>query len=299
MTLVVGWTPDPSGRSALDLAAVLARSSGNPLHVVAVVPAPWPVPGPGRVDGEFAAWSADRGEHAVAAAQEHLAGHAPDVRARCSWTSARSASAGLDQAAREHDASTIVLGSSSEGLLGRVVTGATAGRLLHSSTVPVALAPRGYRAGPDERVGRVTCAFRDDADAVDLLTRTAAITHDVGAVLRVATFGVRGRTMYPPELAPSTEDDVLQAWTEQAARAQRCALGALDGGPFAPADVQTLLGVGRTWSHALDDVPWEHDDVLVVGSSSGGPFARVFLGSTATKIVRHSPVPVVVVPSRG
>ena len=37
-------------------------------------------------------------------------------------------------------------------------------------------------------------------------------------------------------------------------------------------------------------------DVLVVGSSAIGPVARVFLGSRATKIVQHSPVPVVVVP---
>lgn len=36
--------------------------------------------------------------------------------------------------------------------------------------------------------------------------------------------------------------------------------------------------------------------MLVVGSSASGPIARVVLGSQATKIVRHSPVPVVVVP---
>jgi nucleotide-binding universal stress UspA family protein len=36
--------------------------------------------------------------------------------------------------------------------------------------------------------------------------------------------------------------------------------------------------------------------VLVVGSSSIGPIARVFLGSRASRIVRHSPVPVIVVP---
>ena len=36
--------------------------------------------------------------------------------------------------------------------------------------------------------------------------------------------------------------------------------------------------------------------MLVVGSSSIGPVARVFLGSRADKIVRHSPVPVVLVP---
>jgi nucleotide-binding universal stress UspA family protein len=36
--------------------------------------------------------------------------------------------------------------------------------------------------------------------------------------------------------------------------------------------------------------------VIVVGSSDLGPIAQVFLGSRATKILRHSPVPVFVVP---
>jgi Universal stress protein family len=34
----------------------------------------------------------------------------------------------------------------------------------------------------------------------------------------------------------------------------------------------------------------------VVGSSSAAPAARVFLGSRASRIIRHAPVPVVVVP---
>jgi nucleotide-binding universal stress UspA family protein len=41
---------------------------------------------------------------------------------------------------------------------------------------------------------------------------------------------------------------------------------------------------------------WSDGDLLVVGSSRLGPLARVFLGSTATRIVRAAPVPVVVVP---
>jgi Universal stress protein family len=36
--------------------------------------------------------------------------------------------------------------------------------------------------------------------------------------------------------------------------------------------------------------------VLVVGSSRLGPVKRAFLGSNSTKIVRSSPVPVVVIP---
>jgi nucleotide-binding universal stress UspA family protein len=54
--------------------------------------------------------------------------------------------------------------------------------------------------------------------------------------------------------------------------------------------------MGEDWASAMNDVEWESGEVLVVGSSSLGAVARVFLGSHATKVVRHSPVPVVVVP---
>ena len=57
-----------------------------------------------------------------------------------------------------------------------------------------------------------------------------------------------------------------------------------------------VVGRGETWEEATEDVEWEDGDVLVVGSSSIGPIKRVFLGSRSSRIVRHSPVPVVVVP---
>ena len=57
-----------------------------------------------------------------------------------------------------------------------------------------------------------------------------------------------------------------------------------------------MIGRGTGWGEAIDDVGWDEGDVLVVGSSDLGPVAQVFLGSRATKILRHSPVPVFVVP---
>ena len=63
-----------------------------------------------------------------------------------------------------------------------------------------------------------------------------------------------------------------------------------------PRELETVIGHGESWDEALEDVEWEDGDVLVVGSSSIGPVAHVFLGSRANKFVRHSPVPVVVVP---
>jgi nucleotide-binding universal stress UspA family protein len=52
---------------------------------------------------------------------------------------------------------------------------------------------------------------------------------------------------------------------------------------------------GRDWEDALDSLPWEEGEVLVVGSSRLGPVVRVFLGSSSTKIVRSLPVPILVI----
>ena len=62
------------------------------------------------------------------------------------------------------------------------------------------------------------------------------------------------------------------------------------------ADVVSATAVGRSWADAMDDLDWHRQDVLIVGSSPTGAFSRIFLGSSAGKIVRHAPVPVIVVP---
>jgi nucleotide-binding universal stress UspA family protein len=60
--------------------------------------------------------------------------------------------------------------------------------------------------------------------------------------------------------------------------------------------VEAGIASGRNWEDALDSLPWEEGEVLVVGSSRLGPVQRVFLGANSTKIIRSSPVPVVVIP---
>jgi nucleotide-binding universal stress UspA family protein len=60
--------------------------------------------------------------------------------------------------------------------------------------------------------------------------------------------------------------------------------------------VTTVVGVGQGWHASLGSVPWQADELLVVGSKPAGTLAHVFLGSSATKIVRHAPVPVLILP---
>ena len=64
-----------------------------------------------------------------------------------------------------------------------------------------------------------------------------------------------------------------------------------------PENTTTEIAAGSGWVDAMDELEWEPGEVLVVGSSPIGPLARVFLGSRAIKIVRYSPVPVMVVPA--
>ena len=49
----------------------------------------------------------------------------------------------------------------------------------------------------------------------------------------------------------------------------------------------------------MASITWQTGEVLALGSSSMGPLARVFLGSRATKLIRHAPVPVIVLPHQG
>ena len=63
-------------------------------------------------------------------------------------------------------------------------------------------------------------------------------------------------------------------------------------------DVDVVIGTGTDWREAVDAIAWDAGDVLVLGSGAAGPLAQVFLGSAASKILRHAPVPVVIVPKR-
>jgi nucleotide-binding universal stress UspA family protein len=290
MTMVVGFAPDGRGRAVLHLAAMLARSAGDDLVVCAVVPLPWP-PSPARVDAEYRAYLEAAANDALGHARARLPS---DIPATYLVHHARSAPAGMLEVAERHDAGLIVAGSSAAGGTGHVTLGSATSRLLHSSPIPVALAPRGFRSKPDARVERVTAAYGGGAD--DLVVAAGAVAGRVGAGLRVASFAVRSRPPYTSGVGTSTEEAIIEEWTLEIRDAARAALEQVGDLPAAPADVEAVVGHGESWDEALEDVEWDDGDVLVVGSSSIGPIARVFLGSRASKIVRHSPVPVVVVP---
>ena len=176
MTIVVGYLPAKGGRASLDLAAVLARSGlAEPVAVVTVVPQHWTTPSMAKVDAEFAAWAHQQGEDALDQARQYLAAKWPDVAATFHQTHGRSVPSALTAACEELSGDLLVLGSSTDGRVGQIIVGSTATPLLHSSEVPIAIAPRGYRAAKGSALGRLTCSFAATEEAADLLTATAQL----------------------------------------------------------------------------------------------------------------------------
>jgi nucleotide-binding universal stress UspA family protein len=290
MTMLVAYAPDGRGRAVLHLAAMLARSADDDLLLCAVVPVTWP-PSPARVDAEYQ-------EHVNRAAEDALAGARSrlpeDLAVSSVVVHARSTPAGLLEVAEEHEASLIVTGSSAAGGAGSVTLGSVTTRLLHSSPIPVALAPRGFRASSGARVRRVTAAFGGSGE--DLVVGAAGVAARVGATLRLASFAVRPRAPFTVAVGREADDSALREWLSEIEAAQQEVLERVHDLPSVPADCEAVVGSGESWEDALEEIDWSDGDVLVVGSSSIGPIARVFLGSRSAKIVQHAPVPVVVVP---
>jgi nucleotide-binding universal stress UspA family protein len=145
-------------------------------------------------------------------------------------------------------------------------------------------------------VTRVSAAFGGSGQAGDLVVGAAGVAARVGASLRIVSFAVRARPPYTSGVGSGPERAVIAQWAEEIEASARAALEEVEQLPEVPERLEAIVGYGETWDDALEDVDWDEGDVLAVGSSSIGPVARVFLGSRASKIVRRSPVPVVVVP---
>jgi nucleotide-binding universal stress UspA family protein len=293
MTVIVGFLAGKAGISALHLGVEAARTLKTSLSVVTVVPKPWTTVSLARIDAEYAQYADRLAADSATQASQCVAKLDPDLEVSFHKYAHRSAAGGLLAAVEELKAEALVLGSASDGSLGQVVVGSTSDRLLHSSPVPLAICPRGYRGSKSHGLTRLTAAYPGTEESRHVVERVAALAAQLEVPLRVITFAVRGRTMYPPEVGLHAEDSLLAAWASQA----REALAKLKSDGVVGEDTELQVVTGNGWDQALDAAEGEDGELLAIGTSPQGAIARVFLGSKGTKIVRHSPVPVLVLPN--
>lgn len=285
MRYVVGYGPRQRGVDAVNLAATLARSSGATLDLVAVLPSDAPTFQMYSPDDAYNAEVEEQGREWL---EDGLA-HVPDgVRAEGHLRRAESITEGLLDAATDPErgeAGLIVVGTYHRVRSGRFGLGSLADALLHASMVPVALAPAGYEA--PERITRITCAVGTAAGAEVLLDN---------AIRLAAGWKVPLRLMSLVAVGEGGGEDRRQEWTrraeEHAATLVQRAVAALP----AECPVTSVVGHGASLQDAVGALAFDDSEVVMIGSSRLAQPKRLFLGQSASKIMRALPVPMIVWP---
>ncbi|WP_169253125.1 universal stress protein [Brevibacterium sp. 'Marine'] len=296
MSIVVGVVPGRDPRPPVRLGALLARSYGHSLVLASILSSPW---GTGvRVDAEYRRFRAVEAERCLQAAAEAVPA---DLAVERVTREAGSPRNGLLQVCREADAFRLVLGSSADAPPGLIRLGGVSTGLLHSAPLPVAVAPQGFDTADDARVSRISAAFNGTETSAGLVIGAAAVAALADCPLRIVAFTPRqGRVTTGLEagVGADVEDAVVDEWAAEIDERTQTLAGEISRLDRRPTAVESVFGSGRNWSEAVGRVPWELDEVLMVGSRTLGALTRLSLGSRAAKILKNSPVPVVLVPHR-
>ncbi|MDN4645046.1 universal stress protein [Arthrobacter sp. PsM3] len=286
MRYVVGYSANARGHDAVNLAVSMALGRGASLDLVLVVPE---VQQFGAAHAPRAGFEHLLNEQAQEWLDQALALIPPGVPAKAHVRSGDSDAHALIQAAEEFGADMLIIGATSNGIFKRFSIGSVASALLHASTVPVALAPHGYHR--QEALTRISCGLGNRAGAEKLLDFALGMAANREVPLRVVSL-----------LAIDGGDAADAAEAAEAARAYAAKhlAAALPGGGQGvreEAKAEVAIAQGRSIEEAVDRLDWEDGEVLLIGSSRLATSHSIFLGSTANRILRALPVPMIVVPS--
>lgn len=282
-SIVVGYTATDSGADAAALGARLARSLGAVLHLVIVLPFEGTrsaaVPPERAYEDHLRRQAKQWLEEAVVGLPQELirSGH---VRF------AESFAEGLIAAGEEFGARLIVVGAAGGSLFGRHRLGSVASELLHSSTIPVALAPAGTAGQDDHALPRVTAAIGTRPGADNLLDEAAALAGDAGVGLRLVS-------LVPFDVPPGLDTGAIRVVGETHAHEVLAVAQEI-----LPDELGAVIeeAPGDTVEDAVSNLSWQPGEVVLVGSSRLAQPRRLFLGSTAAKMLHELPVPMIVVP---
>jgi nucleotide-binding universal stress UspA family protein len=277
--VAVGFAGDERSHDALALGIALARAAGARLDIVLVIrqdtafrPEYPPV---GNVTGIIA-------EQAQAWIAEAEAVIPAEIRHHSHLRPAGSVAEGLVSAVQELDSDVLVTGS---GIgFGRIMTHPAVTALLHSSPVPVALAPSGYRESTQitDVMAAVSAAHPDHQ-----VTRASeAWASQLGAALTRVTFEDR---------ESGAAADARATGGPEAGSGSGTGSEAEPGAGAAGTD-RHIFATGRTLRHAVGTVDWPQGAILLIGSSPLARRRHIFLGMTAARVLSHLPIPMVLLP---
>jgi len=99
----------------------------------------------------------------------------------------------LVESAERHYAETLVVGSTRQGRLGRVLLGSDVEQILRRTPCDVVIAPAGYASENHRRYTKIAMALDGTAASEAVLTRAEGLAHDAGAAMK--TISARGQAV--------------------------------------------------------------------------------------------------------
>ncbi|KXO96441.1 universal stress protein [Tsukamurella tyrosinosolvens] len=286
MKVYVAYLATDGGRDAVALGVQLARSLDAELALGMVVP---PDQTGAFVSGDLVDQVlTDQAEGWLAQAREQVPA---DVETSTHIGVYDSIAEGIIAEAQRLDAAIVVVGATGGGLLGRHSLGPVVNDLIHSAPVAVALAPRGQRHSKAATVRSVTCAVGARPGAEELLDAAITGAERAGVPLRLVS-------LIAVDLMPTARQGD-QAKLEEARRHSATVLDEARKRLSGTVDVSSVVVLGDTVEDAVNGLDWHPGDLIMVGSSRLAAPRRLFLGSTAAKMLRVLDVPMVVVPRAG
>ncbi|MGO4122268.1 universal stress protein [Arthrobacter sp. YAF16] len=283
MRYVVGYSANARGRDAVNLAVSLARGRGASLDLVVAIPDAGVF---NAAHAPAAGYDSYLHQQAGEWLDEALSLIPADVPAKAHVRSGESDAQTLIEACDEFQADMLIIGATSSGLFKRFTVGSVASALLHAATVPVALAPHGYHRR--DALTRVSCGLGSRAGAEKLLDFAVSMAVNREVPLRVVSLLT---------LDAGDSDEAADAAREYANKHLAAALPADSSGAAPAAKADVVVAQGRSVEEAVDRLDWEDGEILLIGSSRLARSRSIFLGSTANRILRALPVPMIVVPS--
>lgn len=287
--VVVGFDGSRQGRDALKLGRQLATLTGELLIVAVVQQLDQYVVADPVLVADVVVHQSEAAD-AVATQAAGVLGGEEGRDWRRAVVAARSPALGLHRVVERESAGIAVLGRTHRDGVARALLGTTAGRLLHGSPCPVAIAPPGWHSR-DRSPRRIAAGFDGSAESVLALQVAAELANRGGSTLdAVAVFErpapadpsyamtTHGYTEHMAGLRTSLEHRLARALEELPGQAQ----------------IQPLVIEGRAPEALVGHSAGT--DLLVVGSRGYGPLRSVVVGDVATRLATHAACALMVVP---
>lgn len=301
LRVVVGW--DEANTEAVEFAAWIGRSLPVSVQVVSAVESSWKKPLTGK---KYRRWFKDKSAQFEQESRKVLKAYVPRSQwaENASYLAERSDfKATLNESAREFSADMILLGSRTKTSRSRFRPSTMADALMHSSPVPLGLAPKGVNLAR-KGITRVTYALvstpgagehRAAGEAFPGLAYAATFACVLGVPLRIIAFSAAERNSGVTQHAAEWNESTLGMLDRARDEAFRVAT-ALDQNFAETLDVQSLVAVGKGFKRAIDSVKWKKGDLMCIGSQPAEQHPRVFVGDAESEFLRFAPVPVLIYP---